>query len=83
MIAPGPFTPVIIKVVPPATPEVSVVDILVDSLGLTGAILLGSLLLGSLLGALFIWISRRRVRGPLDSSTDAGRLDLSSPPRQP
>ncbi len=75
------MTPVIIKVVPPPTAEVTVVDIIASSLGLTGAILIGSLALGGLLGALFIWFSRRRSARSLDSSADDGRLHLSSLPR--
>ncbi len=81
MIAPGPFTPVIIKVVPPATPEVTVVDILLDSLGLTGAIMIGSLLVGGLLGLVFIWLSRRRARRGTDDDREAAiQLNLSAPP---
>ncbi len=81
MIDPGPVTPIIIKVVPPATPEVTVVDIVLNSLGLTGAILIGSLLLGGMLGLLFIWISRRRRERGNEKDSDAVELRLNAPPR--
>ncbi len=81
MIDPGPITPVIIKVVPPATPEVGVVDVIMSSLGLTGVILIGSLLLGGLLGLFFIWISRRReARGDDGDPRAAIELKLNAPP---
>jgi hypothetical protein len=78
---PGAVTPVIIKVIPQATPEVTVVDVIVDSLGLTGLILVGSLVVGGLLGMLFIWASRRRQeRRQGDDRNAAIQLHLSAPP---
>jgi hypothetical protein len=84
MFGPGPVTPVIIKVVPPATPEVTVLDVLFSSLGLTGAILAGSVLVGGLLGLIFIWFSRRRA-SRLDGRGQDGAivLNLGAPPDHP
>jgi hypothetical protein len=77
-----PVTPVIIKVVSEPTPQVTVVDVLVDSLGLTGVIVLGSLLLGGLVGFLMIAYSRwKAARSDEAATTDHTSLDLSSPSR--
>jgi hypothetical protein len=80
MVDPGPITPVIIKVIPAATPQVSVVDVLLGSFGLIGTILLGALLIGGMLGLLLILRSRRRVRNPLEGGSDGNiQLNLSAP----
>jgi hypothetical protein len=77
-----PITPTIVKVVPPPTPQVSVVDILVGGLGLTGVIVVASILLGLAVGALLIWFQRWRAnRSGEGGESDATRLDLSSPTR--
>lgn len=80
MLQPQPVTPVIVKVVPPPTPEVSILDILISSLGLIGLIVVVSILLGLVVGALLIGCSRWRASRKADASdSDATRLDLSSP----
>ncbi|MEK6630574.1 MAG: hypothetical protein AABY89_07555 [Acidobacteriota bacterium] len=81
-LQPRPFTPVIIKVVAPPTPEVSVVDVLVGALGLTGVLVLGSLVLGLAVGGVLIVYKRWRD-GREDARTDDHqvRLDLSGPSR--
>jgi len=76
---PQPVTPVIVRVVPPPTPEMGVMDVLMQAVGLTGLILLGSVVLGAVLGAAFIWYHRRR--SPFRSSEGPGGqygFDLSS-----
>jgi hypothetical protein len=79
---PQPITPVIIKVVPAPTPEVSVVSIMVDALGLTGLIAIASLVVGLVFGVLLI--SYTRWRDQRSDGTDTGaRLDLSSPGKPP
>ncbi len=61
------ITPTIVKVVPAApTKEISVVDIIVGGLGLTGLILLFALIVGGALGALFIWFKNLRPQNPLN-----------------
>jgi hypothetical protein len=77
-----PVTPVIVKVVSDPTPQVTVVDVLVDALGLTGAIVAGSFVLGGIVGLLLIAYSRWQVaRSGRTGSTDHTALDLSSPTR--
>ncbi len=79
---PQPITPVIVKVVPPPTPQVSVVDILAGSLGLTGVIVVVSILLGLVVGSLLIAFKRWRARRTADGSDGhSTSLDLSSPNR--
>jgi hypothetical protein len=77
-----PLTPVIVKVVSDPTPQVTVVDVLVDALGLTGLIVAGSFVLGSVVGVLLIAYSRwKAARSDGAGSTDHTSLDLSSPAR--
>mgnify|MGYP001225532375 CR=1 FL=1 len=79
MFQPQPFTPTIVKIVPPPTPQVGVLDVMVGSLGLTGVIILGSIVLGGALGALFIAYRRWRERKS-GGDSDSASLNLSSPP---
>ena len=77
-----PVTPVIVKVVSDATPQVTVVDVLVDALGLTGVIVAGSFVLGGVVGLLLIAYSRwKAARSDQAGLTDHTSLDLSSPAR--
>jgi hypothetical protein len=80
MFAIQPLTPIIVKVVSDPTPQVTVVDVLVDAIGLTGAIVAGSLVLGGIVGLLLIANSRRKLaRSAGAGSTEHTSLDLSSP----
>lgn len=75
-----PIIPTIVRVVPPPTPQVGVLDVLVGALGLTGLIALGSVVLGAALGALIIgYKTWRKNRSGADDDSDLTRLDLSSP----
>jgi hypothetical protein len=75
-----PVTPVIIKVVSDPTPQVTVVDVLVDALGLTGVIVAGSFVLGGVVGVLLIVYKRwRAARSDEAGATEHTSLDLSSP----
>ena len=75
-----PVTPIIVKVVSDPTPQVTVVDVLVNALGLTGAIVAGSFVLGGIVGILLIAYSRwKATRSGGDGSSDHTSLDLSSP----
>lgn len=77
-----PVTPVIVKVVAEPTQQVTVVDVLVDALGLTGVIVAGSFLLGGALGLILIAFKRWRAdRSDDDGSTHHTSLDLSGPTR--
>ena len=75
-----PVTPVIVKVVSDPTPQVTVVDVLVGALGLTGVIVAGSFVLGGVVGLLLISYTRWRTARAGDAGTsDHTSLDLSSP----
>jgi hypothetical protein len=75
-----PVTPVIVKIVSDPTPQVTVVDVLVDALGLTGVIVAGSFVLGGIVGLVLIAHSRWRAgRAGGDGLSDHTSLDLSSP----
>jgi ABC-type dipeptide/oligopeptide/nickel transport system permease component len=77
-----PVTPVIVKIVSDPTPQVTVVDVLVGSLGLTGVILVGSVVLGGIVGLGLIAYARRKAARSSDAgSTGHTSLDLSSPAR--
>ena len=73
-----PVTTTIVKVVPPPSQEVGVLDVLVGSLGLTGVMVIGSILLGGLLGGTVIAYRRWQDRklGDGAAPTRATRLDL-------
>jgi len=82
MFALQPVTPVIVRIVSAPTPQVSVVDVMVDALGLTGLIVIVSLVVGGVLGVLLIVYKRwRSERTGHTTSTDHTPLDLSSPLR--
>jgi ABC-type dipeptide/oligopeptide/nickel transport system permease component len=82
MFALQPVTPVIVRIVSAPTPQVSVVDVMVDALGLTGLIVIVSLVVGGVLGVLLIVYKRwRSERTGQTTSTDHTPLDLSSPLR--
>lgn len=81
MIQPDSVTPIIVREVPPKTPEVSVADVLTGSLGLVGVILLGALLCGLCAGGLFVAFRHWRDRRSVQTEERAIRLDLSAPPR--
>jgi hypothetical protein len=60
-------SPTIVRIVPaPPTKEISVVDLILGGLGLTGLILLCALLVGGALGALFIWFKTVRPMNSLN-----------------
>jgi hypothetical protein len=68
--------PIVVDVAkqPPLTDEITMADVVVGAIGLTGVIMLVALLVGLLVGAAFILISRRR--GADASLSDAGDSTL-------
>ena len=72
--------PVIVKVVDAPTKEISVADILLGSVGLTGLFLLGAALLGFALGGALILYKRWQVAREVDSS-GSDVFHLTRPPR--
>jgi len=79
LFQPAPINPVMIRVVPPPTQDVSVASIIVDALGLVGLITVGALLTGLVFGVALIWYKRWRERAAPDSTGPGTRLDLSVP----
>jgi hypothetical protein len=75
-----PLTPVIVRMVDHPTKEISIADILMGSVGITGIFLIGAALLGLVLGGLFIlfrrWQDSRGVENPADEI-----FQLTQPPK--
>lgn len=69
--------PVIVKVVEPAVESTSIADIVVGSLGLTGAMLLAALILGALLGGLLIGFKKLRAHLNLEPIPDSEALRVT------
>jgi len=78
LFQPRPITPVMIRVVPPPTEDVSVVNILVDALGLVGLITIGALVTGLVFAVVLIRYKQWRERVAPDSADTGTRLDLST-----
>ena len=75
-----PVVPIIVRVVAEPTKEISVADILMGSVGLTGLFLLGAALLGFALGGMLILFRRwQAARAVDDGASDA--FQLTQPPR--
>jgi hypothetical protein len=68
--------PIVVDVVkqPPVAPEITMGDVVLGAIGLTGVIILCALVVGLLVGAVFIAIKRRREAD--ESVTDAGSSTL-------
>ena len=77
MIAGQPITPVIIKEVGAPTPQVGVVDVLVNSFGIVGIMLLGALLGGLVVGALFVLLKHWKPDNPLNGQDSRSYFDFS------
>jgi hypothetical protein len=79
------ITPTIVRIVKtPPTKELSVVDLILSGLGLTGLILLCALVVGVALGGLFIWFKTIRPQNPLNGqASQTHGLQLDHPSRQP
>jgi hypothetical protein len=78
LFQPQAITPVIIKVVPPPTQEVSIVSVVLGALGLTGLIAIAAVFAGILFGIALILVKRWKERRNPDADTLGTRLDLSS-----
>ena len=76
-----PSSPILVRVVGPATDELTLGDVIIGALGLTGAITLGALILGVILGALFILYRRRHPHNHFNGeSSDELSLHLEDRP---
>ena len=77
----APSSPILVRVVGPATDEVTLGDVLLGALSLTGALTLGALILGVILGGLFILYRRRHPHNPFNGeSSDELSLHLDDRP---
>ncbi len=80
MVAAPQVTPVIVRVVHPPTKEISMADLILSGLGVTGLILLGSLLVGLAVGAAFIWFKHRHPENPFNGqASQTHGLHLGGP----
>jgi hypothetical protein len=70
-----PAPPVIVRIIGPPTDAVSLGDVILQAMGLTGVITLVAVLLGLLLGGLFIFIRVRRPGNAFNGET-SGELSL-------
>jgi hypothetical protein len=77
-----PFVPIIVKVVEAPTKEISVADILMGSVGITGLFLLGAALFGFALGGALILFKRWQAARGSDEE-DGGVFHLTQPRRTP
>jgi hypothetical protein len=75
-----PFVPIIVKVVEAPTKEISVADILMGSVGITGLFLLGAALFGFALGAALILFKRWQAAREIGEQ-DSEVFRLTQPPR--
>jgi hypothetical protein len=74
-----PVTPLIVKIVERPTKEISVADILLGSIGITGLFLVGAAILGLVLGGAFIMVRRWRDARSIDSESEASAFQLTVP----
>jgi uncharacterized protein YacL len=70
---------IIVKVVQEPVRSTTIVDVLVGSLGLVGALLLAALVLGAILGATLIGIKIFRARYNLEPVPDSEALRITPP----
>lgn len=88
MILGQPVTPVLIKEVGAPTPQVGVADVLINSFGIVGLMLLGALVGGLVVGALFVLLKHWKPENPLNgqdsrSYFDFGPVSRDDRPRSP
>jgi hypothetical protein len=75
-----PLMPVIVRVVAQPAKEISVADILMGSVGITGLFLVGAAVLGFLLGGALIMV-RRWQDARAGDARDSDAFQLTQPPR--
>jgi ABC-type amino acid transport system permease subunit len=64
-----PSSPILVRVVGPATDELSLGDVILGALGLTGAIALAAVALGLVLGGMFILYRRSHPHNHFNGET--------------
>jgi len=70
--------PIIVRVIQePAKETTTIVDVVVGSLGLTGALLLAAIVLGAILGGILIGIQKLRARYNLEPVPDSESMRIT------
>jgi hypothetical protein len=64
-----PSSPILVRVVGPESDSLTLGDVLLNALGLTGAIVVAALIAGLVLGALFILYRRRNPHNHFNGET--------------
>jgi hypothetical protein len=72
-----PSKPIIVNIVVEPARETTIVDVLVGSMGLVGALLLAAVVLGAILGGLLIGIKLFRARYNLEPVPDSESLRIT------
>jgi hypothetical protein len=75
-----PASPIIVRVIGPATDAETLGDILLRAMGLTGVITLIALLFGLVLGGIFILVRIRNPRNAFNGETSGEMSLIASPP---
>lgn len=68
-----PTTPIIVRVPEAPTPQISVADVLLHSIGLTGVFILATLVAGLIIGSVLFWLRKHSFNL---SKPSMQRLDL-------
>ena len=55
-----PTTPIVIQIPDELTPETTVADVLLQSIGITGVFVVSALMAGLVIGGIFIWLRHFR-----------------------
>jgi hypothetical protein len=69
--------PIIVRFLQDPPKETTIVDVVVGSLGLTGALLLAAIILGAILGGILIGIQKLRARYNLERVPDSESLRIT------
>ena len=69
-------TPIIVQVVQQPVESTTLADVLIGSIGLTGALVLLAILLGGLFGGVLIGVKQRRLRQNLDPASDSDIIHI-------
>ena len=72
-----PASPIIVRVIEEPVPQTTLSDVLIGSLGLTGAMLLAAAVLGAVLGGILIGIKLLRARYNLEPVPDSEALRVT------
>jgi hypothetical protein len=72
-----PASPIIVRVIEEPVEQTTIADLLIGSLGLTGAMLLAAAVLGALLGGILIGIKLLRARYNLEPVPDSEALRVT------